>query len=114
MEHIIDATNKSLGRLATEVARLLIGKHKVNYVPYKDLGDRVIVKNIKKVKLLPKKIKQKKYYSYSGYPGGLKIRTLEAMFQKDPAKTFRRIVSNMLPKNKLRKSRLKKLIIENK
>lgn len=112
MKYTIDATDKSLGRLATEVARLLIGKHKISYVPYKDLGDQVIIKNINKLKLSPAKIEQKKYYYYSGYPGGLKIRKFSEIFQKNPAKAFRRVVFNMLPKNKLRKLRLKKLIIE--
>jgi len=112
MEHTIDATNKSLGRLATEIARFLIGKHKPNYVPYKDLGDRVVVKNIGKLKIFPNKLKQKKYYHYTGYPGGLKVKTLEELFSKNPAEVLRRAVYNMLPKNKLRKERMKKLIIK--
>ncbi|MGB9680711.1 MAG: 50S ribosomal protein L13 [Patescibacteria group bacterium] len=110
--HEIDATNKSLGRLATEVARLLIGKHKPDYLPHKDLGETVIVKNIDKLKISFKKLRQKKYYHHSGYPGGLKIETLEKLFLKSPAEVLRRAVYNMLPKNKLRKERIKKLLIK--
>lgn len=110
--HTIDATNKSLGRLAVEVSRLLIGKHKVDYVPYKNLGDQVIIKNIDKLKISPKKKEQKKYYRYSGYSGGLKVRKLKELFQQSPDKIFYRAVFNMLPKNKLRKERIKKLIIQ--
>jgi large subunit ribosomal protein L13 len=111
-EHIIDATGKVLGRLATQIARLLIGKHKSNYLPYKDVPIKVIVKNVKKMKIFPKKLKQKKYYSHSRYPGGLKVRTLEELFLKDPGKVLRLAVYGMLPKNKLRKKRIKRLIIQ--
>jgi large subunit ribosomal protein L13 len=110
--HIIDATNQPIGRLASRVVQILMGKHKPNFDPSKDMGDIVIVKNIKKVKITGKKFKEKKYYSHSGYLGGLKVRSFQERFEKDPIKLFREIVAGMLPKNKLRKKRLKKLIVE--
>ncbi|MFN3301475.1 MAG: 50S ribosomal protein L13 [Patescibacteria group bacterium] len=109
--HTIDATNKSLGRLATEIVRILTGKHKPDYVPYKDTGEKVVVKNIEQVKFTGKKLEEKKYYHYSGYPGGLKTRRLKDLFNKNPKEVLRRVVYHMLPKNKLRKLRIKKLII---
>ncbi len=109
--HIIDASGKSLGRLACKVAKLLMGKHKVNFDPSKDMGDFVVVKNVEKMKITGKKMEQKKYYSHSGYLGSLKERSLKELFEKDPRKVLWEAVWGMLPKNKLRKKRMKKLKI---
>ena len=110
--HIIDATNQTLGRLASKIAVLLMGKEKTNFQYSVDTGDFVIVKNVSKIKVTGKKMKEKKYYSHSGYLGGLKEKKLIEVFQKDPAKLLRMVVMGMLPKNKLRKKRIKRLKIE--
>jgi len=110
--HIIDAKGKVLGRLASEIAILLQGKHKADYLPYLDKGDFVVVKNIKDVVISGKKSRQKKYYHYSGYPGGLKEITMEKLFEKKPGEVLKKAVLGMLPKNKLRKNFIKRLKIE--
>lgn len=110
--HIIDAKGKILGRLASEIAILLRGKHKPNFVPYKDMGDFVIVKNVDKLKFTGKKLEQKKYYRHSGYPGGLKEIPLKKLFQQRPQQVLRKAVWGMLPKNKLRKKQIKRLKFE--
>lgn len=110
--HYLDAEKMSAGRLASLTANLLIGKQKPNWQPQLDIGDFVEIKNVEKLKFTGKKIKQKLYYRASGYLGGLKSEKLEDLIKKDPAKLFRKIVYNMLPKNKLRTPRLKRLIIK--
>jgi len=110
--HIIDAQGKSLGRLASEIAVLLQGKHKPEYAPYKDIGDFVVVKNFDKVRFTGKKLKDKKYYRHSGYLGGLKVQRLEELLEKDPYKVLRNAVMGMLPKNKLRKKMIKRLKLQ--
>lgn len=110
--HTIDATGKVLGRLATEIALLLRGKHKPEFVPYKDMGDFVVVKNVEKIKITGKKIKQKKYYRHSGYLGGLKEIPLEKLFKEKPEEVLKRAVYGMLPKNKLRARQIKRLKFE--
>jgi len=110
--HIIDATGQSLGRLASKIAILLQGKHKPEYLPHKDLGDFVVVKNLKKMKITGKKIEQKKYYRYTGYLGGLREIPLKKLWEKDPAQVLKKAVCGMLPKNKLRPKRIKRLKIE--
>jgi len=107
--HNIDATDQVLGRLATQMATLLIGKRKENYRPNVDNGDIVIVKNTKKMKITGKKLDQKLYYHHSGYPGGLKTKKMGDVFEKDPNQVLHKAVFNMLPKNKLRKPRMKRL-----
>ena len=109
----IDATGRSIGRLATEAAKMLIGKHKPQYEPNRDLGDIVEVRNAAKVKILGKKLDQKVYYHYSGYPGGMKERQLKTIMAKDPADALRRAVKNMLPKNRLQNGRMKRLKVHN-
>lgn len=109
---IIDATNQPLGRLASKIAILLQGKHKSNFDPSKDEGPFVIVKNVEKMKISGKKMEKKKYYFHSGYLGGLKEIKLAEMFKKDPQKVLKLAVLGMLPKNKLRKRRIKKLKFE--
>jgi large subunit ribosomal protein L13 len=110
--HTINAEGKVLGRLATEISILLRGKHKPNFVPYRDTGDLVVVKNFNKIKLTGKKNKQKKYYHHSGYLGGLKETTLEKQFAKNPADVLKKAVWGMLPKNKLGAEQIKRLKIE--
>ena len=109
----IDAEGRSIGRIATDVARLLIGKHKPTYEPNVDAGDFVTVTNAGLVRILGNKLTGKKYYHYSGYPGGMKVRTLGRVMAKDPSDALRRAVYNMLPKNRLRKDRMKRLTIQN-
>ena len=110
--HTIDATEKVLGRLATEIAILLRGKHKRDFVPHKEMGDFVIVKNIKKIKITGKKMEQKKYRRHSGYMGGLKEIPMKTVFKKDPGEVLRKAVYGMLPKNKLRDRWIKRLKFE--
>lgn len=110
--HTIDATGKILGRLASEIAILLRGKHKPDFAPYKDIGDFVIVKDINKIKLTGKKMEKKIYYHHTGYLGGLKEVALKRIFKKNPAEVLRKAVFGMLPKNKLRARQIKRLKIE--
>ncbi|MBI2103431.1 50S ribosomal protein L13 [Candidatus Woesebacteria bacterium] len=107
--HLIDAEGKVLGRIATDAARLLIGKHKPNYAPHLDMGDYVVVINVKEVKVTGRKEKQKVYRSHSGYPGGFKEVKFSALIKKSPEKVIEYAVSGMLPKNRLRDDRLRRL-----
>ena len=97
----IDAEGKVLGKLATEIAVRLMGKHKPSYTPHDDGGDFVIVLNADKNAETGNKLLDKKYYRHSGYPGVLKVRSLEEMLQKQPTEVIRKAVERMLPKNKL-------------
>jgi len=110
--HTIDATDKVLGRLAAQIAILLRGKHKPDFVPYKDMGDFVNVKNVNKLKFTGKKIEQKKYYRHSRYWGGLKEISLKKLFAESPAEVLKKAVYRMLPKNKLRAKMIKRLKIK--
>jgi len=110
--HVIDAQGRILGRLATEIANLLRGKHKPDFVPYRDMGDFVVVKNADKIKFTGKKLEQKKYYHHSGYLGGLKETPLKKLFERNPAAVLKKAVFGMLPKNKLRQKIIKKLKFE--
>lgn len=98
---IVDAKNKVLGRMATRVAIILMGKHKSTWQPYLDDGDNVIVINAAKVKLTGKKEKQKEYFRYSGYPGGLKVEVLEKLRVRKPEHIIEHAIKGMLPKNRL-------------
>lgn len=109
--HEIDAAGKSLGRLASEIARLLQGKHKASWLPNVDAGDIVRVKNAGQVKLTGAKLNQKRYFHYSGYPGGMKVRRLADVLEKDPGRVLKMAVDRMLPKNTFRARRLKRLTI---
>lgn len=109
----IDATDKVLGRLASEVAVLLRGKNKATFQPHLDSGNEVIISNAAKIKITGRKLGQKKYYHYSGYPGGLKERKLADLFKKNPAMVLKKAIWNMLPKNKLRAKMIKRLKITN-
>jgi len=99
--HLIDAKNKILGRLATEVATLLMGKGRPNYVPYLDMGDNIVVINAGKIKV--------KYVRHSGYPGGLKEETLEGLRTRKPEEVVIHAISGMIPKSKLGRQIIKKL-----
>lgn len=107
--HTFDASGKVLGRLATQVARLLMGKHKPIFARNIDTGDFVVVTNADKVRVTGNKLKQKLYYRHSGYPGGLKIRSLEEMMQTKPTWVIEHAVKGMLPRNRLGAVMLKKL-----
>ncbi len=107
--HVIDAADKVLGRLATEVACLLMGKHKPIFSRHLDTGDYVIIINAEKVRVSSNKEKQKLYYRHSGYPGGLKSVSLEEMLKTRPEWVVEHTVKGMLPKNRLGNSMIKKL-----
>lgn len=109
--HLVDAEGKILGRVATEIANLLMGKSKPYWVPHLDCGDYVVVINAAKVKVSGKKAEQKKYYSHSGYPGGFREISFKEQLGKDPRKIIKHAVAGMLPKNKLRDKRLARLKI---
>jgi large subunit ribosomal protein L13 len=107
--HVIDAEGAVLGRLATEVATLLRGKHKPIWVPHMDTGDHVIVVNAAKIAVSTKKGHEKVYYRHSGYPGGLREERLENLLESNPERVIRLAVRRMLPKNRLGRQQLKKL-----
>ncbi len=108
---LVDARGKIIGRLATKIARILLGKGKVSYLPYKDSGDYVVVVNAAKIVATGRKEENKKYYRYSGFPGGLKVRTLKILREEKPEEILRHAVGGMLPKTKLGKQIIKKLYI---
>ncbi len=112
-KHIIDADGKVLGRLAAEIAVLLRGKQKPDFVPYKDEGDFVVVKNVDKLKFTGKKFDQKIYYRHTGYLGGLKEATMKEVYnKKGPSEILKMAVWGMLTKNKLRSRQIKRLRFE--
>jgi large subunit ribosomal protein L13 len=106
---LVDAENRVLGRLATEIAILLRGKRKPEFVNFLDSGDFVIVINAERIKLTGKKIEQKKYYSHSGYPGGIKEKTMKELMETKPEEIIKKAVWGMIPKNKLGREVYKKL-----
>ena len=106
---VIDATGKTLGRLATQIADALRGKRKPDYTPHVDVGDFVIVVNAEKTSVSGNKREEKRYYRHSGYPGGLRSRTLEEMLARRPEEVIRRAVKGMLPRNRLGRAQLRKL-----
>jgi len=110
--HVIDATDQILGRMATLIATLLQGKNKPDYEPHIDAGDIVIVKNASKVRVTGAKFSDKIYRHHSTHPGGLKERSFKEVMAKDPREVVHLAVNKMLPKNKLRAKRLKRLKIE--
>jgi len=107
--YVVDAQGKTLGRLASEIAKILRGKHKPIYVPHLDCGDYVIVVNAEKVRVTGKKLDQKFYYRHSGYPGGLTSISLRNQLQKHPTRVMEAAVRGMLPKNRLGRAMIKKL-----
>ena len=107
--YVVDATDLVLGRLSTEVAVLLRGKHKPEFTPHVDTGDYVVIVNAEKVVLTGKKLDQKCYYRHSGYPGGLKTRTAKRMLELQPQKVLEASIRGMLPKGKLGDDMYRKL-----
>ena len=107
--HHIDADGKVLGRLATEVALILMGKHRPEYTPHVDCGDHVVITNAAGIVLTGKKAQQKTVHSFSGYPGGLKVRTYEKIMEKHPERIVEEAIRRMLPKGRLGRSMNSKL-----
>ena len=107
--HVMDAEGKTLGRLSSEIAVLLQGKHKAIYVPHLNTGDYVIVVNAGKIRTTGKKLQQKMYYRHSGYHGGLKEQTLERLLKKSPNDALKHAVKGMLPKNAMGRHMLARL-----
>lgn len=107
--YVVDATDKTLGRLASEVARLLRGKHKPIFTPHVDTGDHVIVINSEKIHLTGKKLTQKLYYHHSGYPGGMKLINYGTLLRTKPERAMEKAIRGMLPKNTLGEQMYRKL-----
>jgi large subunit ribosomal protein L13 len=106
---VVDASGKTLGRLATQIADTLRGKRKAEYTPHCDVGDFVIVVNAERISVTGRKREQKLYYRHSGYPGGLRSRTLAEMLERRPEEVIRKAVKGMLPRNRLGRAQLRKL-----
>jgi large subunit ribosomal protein L13 len=106
---VVDAAGKTLGRLATQIADLLRGKGKPEYTPHVDTGDFVVVINAEKIAVTGNKLADKRYYRHSGYPGGLRSRTLGDMLERRPEEVIRRAVRGMMPRNRLARKQLTKL-----
>jgi large subunit ribosomal protein L13 len=107
--YVLDASGVPLGRLASEVAKILKGKHKPAYTPHLDLGDHVVVVNAEQVRLTGRKREQKNYYRHSGYPGGLKVTPIADMLERKPEEVVRLAVKGMIPRNRLGRAIMKKL-----
>lgn len=107
--YIVDASEKVLGRLATEIARRLRGKHKAEYTPHVDTGDYIVVTNAEKVMVTGRKFKEKMYYSHSGFPGGIKSISFDKLQQKNPVRIIELAIKGMLPKNSLGREMYRKL-----
>ena len=107
--HVIDASGRTLGKLATEAARLLMGKHKPTFSPNLDTGDNVVVINAEKIQVTGNKLKQKQYYRHSDYPGGFRSTSLEKMMQDNPTRVIEHAVRGMLPHTRLGAQMRKKL-----
>lgn len=107
--YVVDAAGKVLGRLATQIAKYLRGKHKPEYTPHADAGDYIVVINAEQIKVTGKKQKEKIYYTHSGYPGGLKETPFDKLQAKDPTRIIEKAVKGMLPKNPLGRDMLRKL-----
>ena len=109
--YVVDADGKNLGRLATRIADTLRGKNKPEYTPHVDTGDFVVVVNAEKIAVTGKKLDDKLYYRHSGYPGGLKSRTLREQLERRPTEVLRTAVKGMLPRNRLARAQMTKLKI---
>ena len=109
--HLVDASGLPIGRLASEIAQILRGKHKPQYAPHLDVGDHVVVINASEIAITSKKPEQKMYHSHSGFPGGIKPESFNSLRQRKPERIIERAVWGMLPKNRLGRSILKKLHI---
>ncbi len=106
---VVDADGKTLGRLASQIAHVLRGKHKPTYSPHMDLGDHIVVINAEKVRVTGRKAEQKVYHRHTGYPGGLRTTTYEEMLNKHPERIIRTAVKGMMPNNILGRQMFKKL-----
>jgi large subunit ribosomal protein L13 len=109
--YVVDAEGQTLGRLATRIADTLRGKNKPQYTPHVDTGDFVIVVNAEKIAVTGQKLDQKLYHSHSGYPGGLRTRTLRVQLDRRPTEVLRKAVKGMLPRNRLARQQINKLKI---
>ena len=109
--YLVDAEGKTLGRLATQIAERLRGKGKTVFTPHVDTGDFVVVVNAEKIQVTGNKLDQKRYYRHSGYPGGLRSRTLREQLERRPTEVLRVAVKGMLPKNRLARQQITKLKI---
>jgi large subunit ribosomal protein L13 len=109
--YVVDAEGQTLGRLATRIADTLRGKHKAQYTPHVDTGDFVIVVNADKIAVTGKKLDEKLYHRHSGYPGGIRTRTLREQLERRPTEVLRKAVKGMLPRNRLSRAQLTKLKI---
>jgi len=109
--YLVDADGQTLGRLATQIADMLRGKGKPQYTPHVDTGDFVVVVNAEKIHVTGNKLDQKRYYRHSGYPGGLRSRTLREQLDRRPTEVLRTAVKGMLPKNRLARQQITKLKI---
>ena len=109
--YLVDADGQTLGRLASEIARRLRGKHKPEYTPHVDTGDYIVVVNAEKIRVTGAKLKDKRYYRYTGYIGNLKEESLEELMERAPEQVLERAVKGMLPRNPLGRRMLKKLRI---
>jgi large subunit ribosomal protein L13 len=108
---VVDATGKNLGRLATQIADALRGKRKPEYTPHCDVGDFVIVVNAERIAVTGNKLQEKRYWRHSGYPGGIRSRTLEEMLARRPEEVLRLAVRGMIPRTRLGRAQLRKLKI---
>lgn len=106
---VVDAEGKTLGRFATQIADLLRGKRKPTYTPHVDVGDFVVVVNAEKIRVTGNKLNDKRYWRHSGYPGGIRSRTLSEMLDRQPEEVIRKAVKGMMPRNRLSRQQLTKL-----
>jgi large subunit ribosomal protein L13 len=109
--YVVDAEGKTLGRLSTEIARVLRGKHKAQYTPHVDVGDFVVVVNAEKIVVTGRKAEQKVYYRHTGYPGGLRETSYETMLERKPTEILRKAVRGMMPRTRLGRQQFRKLKI---
>ncbi len=107
--YVIDATDQALGRLSTQAATYLMGKHKPQFSGHIDCGDNIVIINASKIRLTGNKLEDKKYYRHSGYPGGIKETSAADLIERNPARILETAIAGMLPKNKLRDDRLYRL-----
>ncbi|MFC1621983.1 50S ribosomal protein L13 [Patescibacteria group bacterium] len=109
--HQLDAKGRVLGKIASEASKLLIGKHKPIYTPTMNVGDKVVIVNSDELDVSSKKLKDKLYHRYTGYPGGIKTQSLEKLMKKNSTEVIRKAIAGMLPRNKLHKQRMANLYI---
>lgn len=111
-KHTLNAKDKAAGRIATKVARFLIGKNKVNFEPHRDMGDFVTIENASEIKTNERKMENTTYQHHTGHPGGIKEKSAKELFEESPSSYLRKVIKGMLPKNKLRSKQLKRLTIK--